>query len=99
MCPAKAYVSPWEFYLRPGEYRIRSRREGDRIALGPRPEKSVKKLMIDGKLPAGQRDRVPVLDRGGECAAVGGFGPDRRHLAQPDEPAAHIILKIKENAS
>ena len=97
VCPAKAYVSPWEFYLRPGEYLIRSRREGDRVTLGQRPEKTVKKLMIEEKVPAGRREGVPVLDLGGRAAALGGFGPDRGHLAAPGEPALHIILKTEEN--
>lgn len=98
-CPEKAYVSPWEFYLRPGRYLIRPRREGDRITLGERPAKPLKKLMIEGRVPARARGSVPVLDGGGLCAAVGGFGPDRHWLAQPGEPALHIILKMEENGS
>lgn len=97
VCPAKAYVSPWEFYLRPGEYLIRPRREGDRITLGKRPVKTVKKLMIEGRVPAHRRDLVPVLAAGEQAAALGGFGPDRAHLAPPGEPALHIILKTEEN--
>ena len=96
-CPAKAYVSPCEFYLRPGDYLIRPRREGDRLTLGRRPEKTVKKLMIDQKLPLRQRGLVPILDRGGAAAAAGGFGPDKRHLAEPGTPALHIILYKEEN--
>ena len=92
-CPEKAYISPWEFYLEPGRYTIRPRREGDRIALGPRPSKTVKKLMIDEKIPACRRDHVPVLAAGEEAAAVGGFGPERSRLARPGGPALHIMLK------
>ena len=92
-CPGKAYVSPWEFYLRPGRYLIRPRREGDRITLGERRSKTVKKLMIEGRVPARARGGVPVLDGEGMCAAVGGFGPDRGWLAQPGEPALHIMLR------
>ena len=97
VCPEKAYVSPWEFYLKPGDYLIRPRREGDKLGLGKRPVKTVKKLMIDGKLPAGQRDRIPILDRDGQAAAAGGFGPDKHHLAEPGAPALHIIIKKEEN--
>ena len=92
-CPEKAYISPWEFYLEPGRYTIRPRREGDRIALGPRPSKTVKKLMIDEKIPACRRDHVPVLAAGEAAAAVGGFGPERSCLARPGGPALHIMLK------
>lgn len=92
VCPAKAYIGPNEFYLKPGDYLIRSRREGDQITLGKRPVKTVKKLMIEGRVPAAQRGRVPVLSLGGRTAAVGGFGPDRECLAEPGEPAVHIML-------
>ena len=92
-CPEKAYISPWEFYLRPDRYLIRPRREGDKLTLGKRPEKTVKKLMIEGRVPAHDRDRVPVLELEGRAAALGGFGPDRAHLAAAGEPALHIIMR------
>lgn len=97
VCPAKAYIGPWEFYLRPGAYLIRPRREGDKLTLGKRPEKTVKKLMIEGRVPACRRELVPVLAAGERAAALGGFGPDRACLAAPGEPALHIILKTEEN--
>ena len=97
VCPGKAYISPEEFYLRPGEYLIRSRQAGDRVKLGPRPERTVKRLMIDGKIPAHLRGHIPVLAAEGKAAAVGGFGPDRECLAEPGGPALHIILRVKEN--
>ena len=97
VCPGKAYVSPEEFYLRPGAYLIRARREGDRITLGKRPVKTVKKLMIDGKVPAARRGHIPVLALGERVAAVGGFGPDLECLAAPEGPALHVILKEREN--
>ena len=92
VCPGKAYLGPGEFYLKPAEYLLRSRREGDRITLGKRPEKSVKKLMLDGKIPARRRGHIPVLAAEDKTAAVGGFGPDRECLAEPGGPALHIIL-------
>ena len=97
VCPVKAYVSPSEFYLKPGRYLIRSRQEGDQVTLGKRPTKTVKKLMIEGRVPAAQRGRVPVLALGGRVAAVGGFGPDKGCLAEPGNPAVHIILEAEEN--
>ena len=92
-CPGKAYVSPVEFYLKPGEYLIRSRQAGDRVTLGPRPTRTVKRLMIDRKIPAHRRGRIPVLALGERVAAVGGFGPDKECLAAPEGPALHIILR------
>ena len=97
LCPGKAYVSPAEFYLKPGEYLIRPRQAGDRVTLGPRPTRTVKRLMIDRKIPAHRREHIPILALEGRAAAVGGFGPDRECLAEPGEPALHIILQAKEN--
>lgn len=97
VCPEKAYLSPWEFYLSPDRYLIRPRREGDQITLGKRPAKTVKKLMIEGRVPAHDRDQVPVLAAGERVAAVGGFGPEKVSLAAPGAPALHIILKAEEN--
>ena len=68
---------------RPEAYLVRPRREGDRLTLGRRPEKTVKKLMIEGKVPARRRARVPVLALGGRAAAVGGLGPEKDCLAAP----------------
>lgn len=92
LCPGKAYVNPGEFYLKPGEYIVRPRREGDAITLGKRPSKTVKKLMIEGRVPACRRGFVPVLEAGGRAAALGGFGPGREFLAAPGEPALHINI-------
>lgn len=92
-CPAKAYVSPWEFYLKPGRYLIRPRREGDRLTLGDRPAKTVKKLMMEGRVPARRRGLVPVLESEGRAAAAGGLGPDRGYLSEPGRLALHIIIK------
>lgn len=96
VCPGKAYVSPREFYLKPERCLIRPRREGDRITLGKRPAKTVKKLMIEGRVPVAARERTPVLALGGRVAAVGGFGPDLDCLAEPGKPALHIILSVEE---
>ena len=73
VCPGKAYVSPYEFYLRPGEYTVRTRREGDRLRLGSRPEKTVKRLLSEGQVSPGERGLVPVLEGEGRAAALGGF--------------------------
>ncbi len=93
LCPARAYVSPGEFHLAPGPYLIRSRREGDVLRLGRRPEKTVKKLMIEQKIPAPLRPSVPVLDREGAAAAAGGLGPHGDALARPGEPCLRITIE------
>ena len=92
-CPAKAYADPNEFWLRPGDYLIRSRKTGDALTLRPRPRRTLKRLFIDKKVPAVRRDFVPVIDEGGLAAAAGDMGPDRSFLAVPGGDALHIILK------
>ncbi len=52
---------------------VRPRQSGDRIRL-PGGTKSLKKIFIDRKIPAGQRDRIPVLEAEGEVVAVCGIG-------------------------
>ena len=97
LCPVKAYTGPGEFYLKPGSYLIRSRREGDEIKLGRRPQKTVKKLMIEGRVPRYERAGVPVLtDSRGSMAAVGGFGPHLDALAQPGTDCLHITIRKGE---
>lgn len=96
LCPVKAYVSREEFYLKPVEYLIRSRREGDEIQLGNRPNKTVKKLMIEGQVPRHLRSRVPILATETEVAAVGGFGSHREALAEAGEDCFHIIMRKED---
>lgn len=56
-----------------GRLVIRSRREGDALRLSG-GTKSVKKLFIDGKIPAFQRDAIPILADDAGVVAVAGFG-------------------------
>lgn len=97
LCPQKAYVDPTCFYLRPDSYLIRSRQEGDVLRLGKRPEKTVKKLMIEDKIPRHLRTCIPVLaDNAGNAAAVGGLGPHWESLAQPNTQCLKITIRKEE---
>jgi tRNA(Ile)-lysidine synthase len=69
-----------------GALTLRPRRAGDVLALPGRRSKSLKKLMIEEKIPRRDRERIPVLDAGGELAAVAGLGPHRAYAAKPGEP-------------
>lgn len=62
---------------------LRSRREGDTIRL-PGGTKTLKKLMIDRKIPAAQRSRVPVLADDMGVVAVMGIGIDQNHREDPN---------------
>ena len=65
---------------------IRTRRPGDRLTL-PGGTKALKALMIDRKIPAARRDRLPVLIVNGKIAAVFGLGADPAFLAPEGEEA------------
>jgi tRNA(Ile)-lysidine synthase len=97
LCPPKAYVDRTEFYLRDEVYAIRSRREGDELRLGKRPLKTLKKLMVEERVPRHLRKFVPVLENhAGTAAAAGGFGPHCEFLAQPGTQCLKIIIRKGE---
>lgn len=56
-----------------GQIVLRSRRSGDSLRL-PGGTKTLKKLLIDRKIPASKRDRVPVFSDDRGILAVGGIG-------------------------
>ena len=84
--PATELVSgPDTFTVCPrGPIRVRFRETGDTVRL-PGGTKSLKKLFIDRKIPAHDRDRVPVLADEEGILAVHGIGPneDRKAAALP----------------
>lgn len=97
VCPPKAYVDRTEFYLQNGGYTIRSRHEGDELRLGKRPLKTLKKLMVEERIPRHLRAFIPVLvDDRGQVAAAGGFGPHRELLALPGTHCLKIIIRKGE---
>ena len=73
-----------------GNVYIRSRETGDAIRL-PGGTKSLKKLYIDRKIPASQRDSVPVICDDLGILAVGGIGVNLDRAAT-ELPATRIEL-------
>ena len=76
---------------------LRSRLPGDamRLSSGCR---SLKRLMIDRKIPAVLRPGVPVLAVGADIAAAALIGADSRFLAKPGELAVVISIEKEGNA-
>ena len=66
-----------------GQLILRSRKEGDTIRL-PGGTKSLKKLLIDRKIPARERSRVPVLTDDTGIVAVIEIGTDCRCRENPN---------------
>ena len=52
---------------------LRFREAGDMLSVAPGMHKKLKDWMIDEKIPAKERDRIPVLADGGEILWVAGF--------------------------
>lgn len=71
---------------------LRSRRTGDELTRPGRPRRTVKKLLIDEKIPRFMRDAIPVLDCGGRVAAVAGLGPDTNFLPNTGQTCWHITF-------
>ena len=92
--PPEPPQNPFVCYFDPaaleGPLTVRPRETGDAITLPGRPHKSVKKLLIDAKVPRQDRERLPVVaDRRGPVW-LGGFGPDAPRLAAPGTPALEL---------
>lgn len=86
--------TPLSFYLScektRGGLTLRPRRTGDVLTRPGRHARTLKKLMIDEKLPRHMRDTVPVLDCAGRVAGVIGLGPDAGFVPGPGEACWHI---------
>ena len=86
---------PWDFWLDWASVpalTLRPRQTGDRLALTGRPEKSLKKWMIQEKIPRHLRALLPVLTCGEQTAAVGGLGPDRAFCPSEGGAAWHLTI-------
>lgn len=80
------------FALKPGyEISLRTRQTGDTLRLSG-GTKTVKKLLIDRKIPVSLRDTLPVITCDGVCAAVCGLGTHTDYAAKQGEPAVIVEL-------
>ncbi|MBQ3135730.1 MAG: tRNA lysidine(34) synthetase TilS [Oscillospiraceae bacterium] len=78
---------PFSFHLASEQKPLpRPRKTGDRLTLPGRPGRTVKKWMIDEKIPRHLRDTLPVLDCGGQVAGVVGLGPDAAFAPSLGQP-------------
>ena len=96
----KSENSPTNFLLRydmigSGGLTVRSRLTGDRIRLSG-GSRSLKRLMIDRKIPVPRRELMPVLADENGIAAVVGIGADVRRAALPGMDALQIKIEKEE---
>ncbi len=73
---------------------IRSRQSGDRIRTGGRLQR-VKQMMIDAKIPRELREKIPVVEVGGDIVWVYGL----RHADTPHDGTPMIKIWIKEKST
>lgn len=81
-----------------GKLQVRPRAVGDRLTLQGKPgSRSLKKLLIDQKIPRHLRECLPVIADDSGAIAVYGLGQDISTLPALGEPAVRIeIRKIEE---
>lgn len=93
ICPS-AESTPTHFYLskaRCARLILRPRQVGDALQLPHREgSRTVKKYLIDAKIPRRVREQIPVLADEEGVAALAGFGPDAGRLARPGEAALEL---------
>lgn len=73
-----------------GSLTVRSRKAGDEIRL-PGGSKSIKKLMIDRKISAPERNRIPILADDDGVLWAGQFGGNLARLAE--KPTHYILIE------
>lgn len=90
VCPPRPEPGVWYFRadaLGP-EALLRPRQTGDALSLpGRGGTKTVKKWLIEDKIPRRFREQLPVLADAGGPAALAGFGPEESRLARTGEDA------------
>jgi len=79
---------------------VRSRRPGDRLRpLGLGGEKKLQDILVDAKVPARERDGVPLVCAGDQIVWVVGHCIDERYALQPtSRRAIHLLASPTPNA-
>jgi len=95
-CPAEEVINTEKtFTVRAeGKILLRSRQTGDRIRLSG-GSKSLKKLFIDRKIPAGCRERIPVVADEKGILGVYGIGANLDRIS-PELPGVRICFESAE---
>lgn len=76
---------------------VRARQPGDRIAMiGMAGERKVQDILTDAKIPATQRNRIPVFTISDEVVWIPGTRPSR-HWAVPAPDAPSLCLRVVES--
>ncbi len=99
VCPPAPEPGVWYFSqdaLGPDAL-LRPRQRGDALSIPHRGgSKTVKRWLIDAKIPRWEREQIPVLADSQGTAALAGFGPEQSRLAAPGEPAWAVSFQRVE---
>lgn len=97
--PVSRQADPLEAHLDPvktgPDLTVRSRRPGDRLRpLGLGGEKKLQDILVDAKVPAAERDGVPLVCAGDQIAWVVGHCIDERYALDIDTlQALHLVAQ------
>lgn len=78
-----------------GDLTMRPRKSGDKIRLNGRPQKSLKKLFCEMKIPADTREKIPVIADDDGVVSVLGIGCDQRVLAEENTKRILIFSGVE----
>jgi tRNA(Ile)-lysidine synthase len=97
-------VSPNQAYLDVAETGLgltaRSRCPGDRLRpLGLGGQKKVQDILVDAKIPASDRDGIPLVCAGGQIAWIVGHFIDERFALTADSKQALHLVATRRNAT
>lgn len=73
--------------------RVRNRRSGDTVKFPKRPEKKLKKLFTDDKIPLSERMKIPIVVCNNEVVWIGGYGSCEKYRPHPGERAIKLNFK------
>jgi tRNA(Ile)-lysidine synthase len=76
----------------PSRLLVRARGRGDRLAAFGGGERRLKSLLIDAKIPRWERNRVPVVEAGGQIVWVAGL---RRAATAPVTARTRRVLELR----
>lgn len=92
VAPREAERAAFDADLLPSRLHVRPRRRGDRFApFGGPADRRLKSFFIDAGVPRWERERVPLLEAGGDIIWVAGL---RRGRAAPVGPGTKRILEV-----
>jgi tRNA(Ile)-lysidine synthase len=97
-CPQKINKSFTDFLFKKekvyGRIHVRKRMPGDALRIsGRNVSKSLKKLFIEQRIPAGERDRVPVIADEAGPLAVYGMCRGGRAEPEPGDVCLHLTIE------